>query len=321
MLRKLQPGMSSLAPNITLVQLSYFVAVAEELHFGRAAQRLHIAQPPLSQAIRTLESNLGVALFERTSRHVALTGAGAQLLPAAREALAAIDHAVNIARAAAAAQAGVLRVGFLGYGACDVIDLAIGAFADDSTQLRIQTRQADFSDPSAGLADAHVDTAFVRLPIHAAGLEIEPLSSEARVAVLPASHPLAARQSITIAELLSERWLQMPATDPTWRDFWLATDHRHGAQPLLGPEVRTIDEQLAATATGGYVSLTAASVAAYYPRPGTAYVPVDDIAPSEVAIAWHQGDHRDAVHTFINAVRAIAVSMKVTPRAPLVTLA
>jgi DNA-binding transcriptional LysR family regulator len=91
------------------------------------------------------------------SRNVLLTDAGAQLLPAARQALAAADHAVNVAQAAAAAQVGIVRVGFLGYGACDVIDLAIGAFAEESAQLPVQTRQADFSDPSAGLHDTHVD--------------------------------------------------------------------------------------------------------------------------------------------------------------------
>ena len=301
--------MSSLAPNVTLAQLSYFVAVAEELHFGRGARRLHIAQPPLSQAVRNLEATLGVALFERSSRHVALTDAGAQLLPAAREALAAVDRAVGIARAAAAAHAGVVRVGFLGYGACDVIDLAIGAFADDAAGLRLQTRQADFTDPSAGLADAHVDAAFVRVPISTRGLELESLSSEPRVAVLPSSHPLAARESITIGELLSERWLQMPATDAAWRDFWLAREHRHGAEPLLGPEVRTVDEQLAATTAGGYVSLTAASVAAFYPRPGISYVPVQGIEPSRVAIAWRQGDDRQTLHSFIATVRAVAAAL------------
>jgi DNA-binding transcriptional LysR family regulator len=140
------PGLAS--ARITLTQLSYFIAVAEELHFGRAAKRLHIAQPPLSHAIRTLEANLGVALFERTSRQVVLTDAGAQLLPAARQALAAADRAVNLARAAAATQAGIVRVGFLGYGACDAIDLAIGAFGDESAPLRLQTRQAHFSDPA-----------------------------------------------------------------------------------------------------------------------------------------------------------------------------
>jgi DNA-binding transcriptional LysR family regulator len=303
---------SGLTPTVTLAQLSYFVAVAEELHFGRAATRLHIAQPPLSQAIRTLETNLGVTLFERTSRHVGLTEAGAQLLPAARQALAAVDHAVNIAQSAAAAQTGVVRVGFLAFGACDVIDRAIGAFADQDAALRVQTRQADFTDPSAGLDDGHVDAAFVRLPITSTGLEIELLNSEPRVAVLAGSHPLATRDSVTIAELLSERWLQMPASDPAWRDFWLAHEYRHGAQPLLGPEVRTVEEQLAATTAGGYVSLTARSVAAYYPRPGISYVAVEDISPSQVAIAWRQDDDCQALQAFLAAVRTVAASIRDT---------
>lgn len=301
--------------NVTLAQLSYFVVVAEELHFGRAAARLSMAQPPLSQAIRTLETNLGVALFERTSRHVALTEAGALLLPAAHEALGAADRAVSIARAAARAQAGIVRVGFLGYGACQVIDLAIGAFAGESGELRVETRTADFTDPSAGLGDSHVDAAFVRPPISSSDLELEALMSEPRVAVLPAAHPLAARDRLAIAELLSEPWLQMPPADRAWHDFWLATEHRGGAEPLLGPEVRTVDDQLAATAAGGYVSLTAESVAAFYPRPGIAYVPVDDIGPSEVAIAWRRGDERAQVRTFVAAVRDIATATKASPSA------
>jgi len=101
----------------------------------------------------------------------------------------------------------------------------------------------------------------------------------------------------------------MPATDAAWRDFWLAREHRHGAEPLLGPEVRTVDEQLAATTAGGYVSLTAASVAAFYPRPGISYVPVQGIEPSRVAIAWRQGDDRQTLHSFIATVRAVAAAL------------
>ena len=90
--------MADLPPNVTLAQLSYFVAVAEELNFTRAAERLHVSQSPLSQAIKALETNLGVTLLNRTSRHVELTAAGEELLPAARAALGAVEHALNVAR-------------------------------------------------------------------------------------------------------------------------------------------------------------------------------------------------------------------------------
>lgn len=301
--------MDALPPNVTLAQLAYFVAVAEELHFSRAAKRLHISQSPLSQAVRALEANLGVELLQRTSRRVELTAAGAEFLPAARAAVSAARQAVNVAYRAAAAQTGTVRVGFLAYGACNVIDLSLAAFAEESSKLRLQTAQTDFSDPSGGLLDGSVDAAFVRLPISAPQLETRTLMSEPRVAMLANSHPLAGRQRIEIAELLGEHWLQMPASDGVWRDFWLAKEHRGGAEPLLGPEVRTIEEQLAATTAGGCVSLTPESIAAFYPRPGVNYVPVSGIAPSQVAIAWRKGERRATVEAFLATVDEAAASL------------
>jgi DNA-binding transcriptional LysR family regulator len=297
--------MADLPPNVTLAQLSYFVAVAEELNFTRAAERLHVSQSPLSQAIKALETNLGVPLLERTSRHVELTAAGEELLPAARAALGAVEHAVGVARAAGRGEQR-LRVGFLAYGACDVIDRSLAAFAAPVSDLRLETRQTDFSDPTAGLGGGQVDAAFVRLPVAAVGLELEPLATEPRVAVLPAWHPLARRERIAISDLVDEHWLQMPGRDPVWRDFWLASGHRNGAAPLLGPEVRTIDEQLAATATGGYVSLAPQSVAASYARPGISYVAVAGIEPSAVAIGWRRGDQRESVRRFVTSARELA---------------
>ncbi|MGH2872170.1 MAG: LysR family transcriptional regulator [Solirubrobacteraceae bacterium] len=305
--------MSALPPTVTLSQLAYFVAVAEELHFGRAAKRLHIEQSPLSQAIRGLEANLGVTLLHRTSRHVSLTDAGAELLPAARAALEAVNHAVSVARDAAAAEAGVIRVGFVAYGACDVIDRALARFAAEHDQLLVQTRQTDFSDPTGGLAGESVDVAFVRLPIGASTIESVTLLREPRVAVLPASHPLAGRDRTAISDLLNEHWLQMPATDPVWRDFWLAAPERGDLPTLLGPEVRTVDEQITATTTGGYVSLIPQSVTTFYPRQGIAYIPVEDIPPSEVAIAWRRGDDRPTTRTFVDAARATATTQADTP--------
>jgi DNA-binding transcriptional LysR family regulator len=300
---------------VTLSQLTYFVAVAEELNFTRAAARLHVSQSPLSQAIRALETNLGVCLLARTSRHVELTPAGREFLPAARAALGAVEHAVHVARDADAGERHLVRVGFLAYGACDVIDQSLALFAPPSAPLRIETRQSDFSDPTAGLIAGNADVAFLRLPITTEGIETEALSSERRVAVLTASHPLARESSIMITDLLDEHWLQMPSRDPIWHDFWLATEYRGGVPPLLGPAVHTIDEQLTATVTGAYVSLTPESVAAYYPRPGISYVPVDHIAPSEVAIAWRRGDTRPALHEFIAAARATAAPLAApTPR-------
>jgi DNA-binding transcriptional LysR family regulator len=301
--------MVDLPPNVTLSQLSYFVTVAEELNFTRAADRLHVSQSPLSQSIRALETNLGVALLNRTTRHVELTPAGEELLPAARAALGAVEHAVTVARQAGNDQKRLVRVGFLAYGACDVIDESLAKFSEPTAHLHLETRQTDFSDPTAGLTGSAVDAAFLRLPINSPELSIEPLTSEPRVAVLHASHPLAGEESISIADLLDEHWLQMPGRDSAWRDFWLASSHRAGVAPLLGPEVHTIEEQLTATAIGGYVSLTPESVAAYYPRPAIRYVLVDDVEPSEIAIAWRRDDDRANVREFVSSVRDTAAAL------------
>ncbi len=99
----------------------------------------------------------------------------------------------------------------------------------------------------------------------------------------------------------------MPGRDPLWRDFWLATAYRDGITPLLGPEVHTVEEQLTATVTGGYVSLAPESVSTFYQRPGIRYVPVDGIEPSKVAIAWRRGDERESVREFVSLVRRTAV--------------
>jgi DNA-binding transcriptional LysR family regulator len=283
--------------------------VAEELNFTRAADRLHVSQSPLSQAIRALETNLGVTLLNRTSRHVELTPAGEELLPAARAALGAVEHAVTVAREAGQNERRVVRVGFIAYGSCDVIDESLAKFGEPSAHLHLETRQTDFSDPTAGLTDSAVDAAFLRLPVNSPELTIEPLTSEPRVAVLHASHPLAGKKSISIADLLDEHWLQMPGRDRAWRDFWLASSHRAGVAPLLGPEVRTIEEQLTATAIGGYVSLTPESVAAYYPRPAIRYVLVNDVEPSEIAIAWRRDDERANVREFVSSVLDTAAAL------------
>jgi DNA-binding transcriptional LysR family regulator len=305
--------MADTSANVTLSQLAYFVAVAEELNFTRAAARLHVSQSPLSQAIRALETNLGVALLVRTSRHVELSAAGTEFLPAARAALGAVEHAVHVAHDAESAERRLVRVGFLAYGACDLIDESLALFASPSAPLRIETRQSDFSDPTAGLVTGNTDAAFLRLPLSVDAIETEVLSSERRVAVLQNSHPLAAATSIGITDLLDEHWLQMPGRDPLWHDFWLAMECRDGVPALLGPEVHTIDEQLTATVTGAYVSLTPESVAAYYPRPGISYVPVSGIAPSEIAIAWRRGDERPALREFIAAARTTAAARRLAP--------
>ena len=183
--------------------LRYFVAVAEELHFGRAAKRLGIAQPPLSTAIRTFERQLGVELFRRTSRSVALTPAGESLLRGGRRVLAVYAETLAEIEAQARSEQSRLRVGF---DATTVVATTgfVRAFRASQPQIELDLHSLAWGEGTAPLADGSVDVAIVRLPIDDPTLSCQPVFREARVAVVSPAHPLASRSALTLAELRGE---------------------------------------------------------------------------------------------------------------------
>lgn len=173
-----------------LRQLSYFVTVAEELHFGRAAERLHIVQSAVSQQVRRLERELGCNLFDRSPRHVRLTGAGERLLPEAREVLAAAERA-----RAAVRERTTLRLG-TSAGLGEHLDRVLGAFAVIAPDTAVELVSAPTRDRLAQVADGRLDAAFVRAPQPAPGLRILPLWEDPLLVALPAAHPLATRDEM-----------------------------------------------------------------------------------------------------------------------------
>ncbi len=154
-------------PQLDLRVLQYFVAVAEELHFGRAAARLHIAQPSLASN-RKLEHSLGTPLLIRTSRSVSLTSAGDVLLGEAKRLLSAAERAVSLTREVASGVRGTLIVGFQANAAAELTPRILAAFKNNHPEIHVQMRSFDFADPTAGLADGSADVAFVRPPLPAA---------------------------------------------------------------------------------------------------------------------------------------------------------
>jgi DNA-binding transcriptional LysR family regulator len=191
---------------IELRHLRYFVAVAEELHFGRAARRLHLSQPPLSQQIRRLEELLGYPLFVRTSRAVRLTSAGEAFLERAQRTLRKMDEDVEAMRCVGRGEAGTLGVGFIGSGMLTTIPAMLGLYRARFPRVNLQLREMYTSGVIKSLREASLDVGFLRDGGPTEGLEVETLFTEPFLAVLPAKHPLARRSKSALdpAELADE---------------------------------------------------------------------------------------------------------------------
>src|SRR6266700_1800948 len=253
-----------------LRQLRYFVAVAEELNFTRAAQRLLMTQQPLSAAIRQLESDLGVQLFERTTRKVELTRAGEALLGEARELLRRADGAAERARRAASGST-TLCVGVNSAAYGDVAAAILEAYRARHADVQLEVRTYEVTAPAAGLADGSVDVAVVREPVVAPAVRTAVIGEEPRVFVISTSNPLATSDELSVAETFAVPWIAARrATDgcdpDRWRDFWLVNPRADGSTPIVGAEAGTIDEWREYAAAGVGISLCPASAERYYAR-------------------------------------------------------
>lgn len=287
--------------------LRYFVAVAEDLHFGHAASRLHVSQPALSVQIRKLERMLGVDLFKRTSRRVELTEAGLAILEEARATLAAADRTLAVARSAARGKRR-LTVGFVANAAAELTPVILQEFGRLHSGVDIHMRQYAFTDPLAGLGNGEVDVAFVRPPVQSGPtIESATILSEERVLILSESHALAQQPWVTVDMLLNEPFVARRAPRD-WRDFWLGVDHRGGHEARIGAEVSTVDECLEAILTDRGIAFTQASSQRFYARPGLAFVPVAGLSGSTVAVAWRRDSAGPLVDAFVSTARVVGGS-------------
>jgi DNA-binding transcriptional LysR family regulator len=284
-------------------QLQYFVAVAEDLNFTRAAERLHVVQQSLSTAIAQLEALLGVRLFERSTRSVRLTAAGEAWLPHAREALAGMDRAAQVAEDLAAGRAGRLRIGLAATGALSLTPALVRAYRDEHPGIDVTTEHFDFTDPTGGLRQGSADVAIVRPPFIDDGFDVLVLAEEPRYAILPADHRLARCSQLQFADLASEPWMDVE-TDQIWCDFWQVKELRSEPVPI-GAVCRTLDDLFEAARAGTAIGLVPESTARS-PWPLLAFVRVCDIAPSTIAVAWHHDDRTVIVRRFVDMARHLA---------------
>ncbi|MDG4753069.1 LysR family transcriptional regulator [Micromonospora sp. WMMD718] len=259
-------------------ELRYFVAVAEELHFGRAARRLGIAQPPLSRAIRQLERRLGVTLLERDSRRVALTGAGSVLLREGRAALDAVDAADRrTRRAGEAANGGAGLVLATKAGASsELLPKLLDAYAAEPDAVRVEVLLSGIGEQERLLRDGRADVALLHLPFDSTtGLDTEELVTEQQVLVLPAGHPLAERAQLRMADVETLPGLPLPR--------WPLRDGTYPDGP--GPEVRDHSQLLQLVALGRTAVLLPESCRSLL-WPDMAAVPVPDAPTVTTVIAW-----------------------------------
>lgn len=258
--------------------MRYFVAVAEELHFGRAAQRLGIAQPPLSRAIGQLERRLGATLLARGNRVVTLTEAGAVLLREARAALAAVEAAERRTRRAAlapAGQAGVVLATKAGASG-ELLAKLLDAYAAEPDAVTVDLLLCGVGEQGPMLRDGRADVALLHLPFDTtAGLDTEELRTEGQVAILPAGHPLTDRPRLRTADVTGLPDLPMPR--------WPGPDGTYPAGP--GPEARDHTQLLQLIALGRACWIAPESCRSQL-REGLAAVPVDDAPTVTTVIAW-----------------------------------
>jgi DNA-binding transcriptional LysR family regulator len=290
-----------LEPPVDLRELRYFLAVAEELNFTRAAARVHVAQQALSSAIRELEEKLGVRLFSRSTRHVALTSAGDVLVPAARRILTDVAAALHDVQLVAAGRHGhfVLGVAVAVHGAA-VVREAIRRFQEQAPDIELQVVGYDHSDPSAGLASGASQASFVLAPLTVEDASSLVVVEEPRHVLLPAHHPLAERETVSARELSGLPWLQVPAPDSAWTRFWFS--HPLG-ETSAGPEIRSGVEWVPAIETGQGVMYTLSTLAADYLPPDIRMVPVVDIEPGAAVLAWRNETEDPLVRAFAASVR------------------
>ena len=286
---------------LELRDLRYFLAVAEELNFTRAAERLHLAQQALSSAIRNLEADLGVQLFTRSTRHVALTAAGEALVSGARHALASAADAVDEVLRVGSGRSGRLIIGFsTAAGAVPKVRDIIRHFTQAAPDVDVRLVEHDFGDPSAGLSSGGSQVAFVFAPLPDERLDAITVFEDARHVALPAGHVLAAQEELRAADLTGLRWLRVPAPDSIWTRFWF----RHPlGEPQSGPEVRTADEWVPAIEAGRGVAFTMPAVMANFPNTQIVTRPITDIEPGGVLLAWRAEDTNPLVAAFVASAR------------------
>ncbi|MFG2567156.1 LysR family transcriptional regulator [Streptomyces sp. NPDC048567] len=302
-------------------ELDAFLTLAEELHFGRTAERLHLSTTRVSQTIAKLERRVGVPLFNRTSRHVELTAVGSQLEQEIRPAWTSIATAFGRAIDTGRGLTGTLRVAFVGAAGGQLLAGVAELFRGREPGCEVQLREAQIGEVFPWLRDHEVDTALVHRSAAEPGLACSPtLVREARMLAVPSGHPLSGQESASIEDLARVKLLRLsesvpdslqqdrtPCVTPSGRPI----EHAHASA--------TFNETLTRVGAGEGCFVVGAQVRRYYARPDVTYIPLRDAPPLEWALYWRADSATARVRVFCDSalrVLGIAASTPSPPRSP-----
>jgi DNA-binding transcriptional LysR family regulator len=292
---------------VELRQLRYFVAVAEERHFGRAAKKLRLSQPPLSTQIKGLEEELGVKLFQRSTRQVALTDAGRTFLERAEGILEAVEEAKEAAKGADEGVRGRLEIGFISSATLGLLPPAIRLFRERFGGVEIELRELTSAQQIDALYAGEIRVGLVRLPLRAPGLRFEPLQEESFLVALPSGHPLEALESVPLEAMVDQPLIfftrqLMPSLHAQIVELF----QRVGAFPNVVQHAVHLQTIVGLVASDVGLAILP-EPAERFSREGVVYRSLDaPDATSWVGLAWVEGDESKLVKNFVRTVREVA---------------
>jgi len=277
--------------DLDLRLVRYFTVVADQLHFGRAAAILCIAQPSLSRQIRHLEQQLGARLLDRTPQGTRLTEAGEIFLPLAKSLLRSATQAATRTRAAAEPS----RI-TIGYTTNLIITRAVRQLRRQHPDADVQSLYLAWNEPRAALLEHRVDVVIARLPFSTDQLHVTVLYDEPRQLLVPIDHRLAGKESVTLDDIADEPLPRMP--DPGWNAFWRIDPRPDGSPAPDGPLVEALEDKTELIASGQAVAIVPSGLGGGHFRSDLTTIPLEGVDPSHIVLATRAGDHSRLVTAF-----------------------
>ena len=297
-----------------LRHLRYFIAVATELHFGRAAEKLHIAQPPLSHQIRQLETELGFELFTRTKRSVVLTPAGQVFLTEVNQIFQQLEQAIEIGRKTSRGELGQISIGFVGSATYNILPVLLQQFRDRYPEVQIELHELTTDRQLIWLREGKIDVGLMRPPINEPDVTSEIVFEEALIVALPANHPLATADSIDLSLLAREPFILFPRQlAPGLYDLIITLCQAAGFSPLVVQECIQMQTTISLVSANLGVSIVPESIQQVQ-RAGVVYKPIQDLTPigtrqllrlATIAIVWRNTDDSPTVIRLLEIVNEL----------------